>query len=305
MKYKIAPFSVIVAGCLWGSVGMFIRYLGEQGLNNLTIVESRMSLSAIILLICLLIFNRKLLKVKLKDAWVFICAGVSSSLILNYFYNVAVNELSLSLAAILLATMPVFVILISAVLFKEKITLLKIVSMILVFVGCVFVSGIFESTEAKVSAIGIIFGLLAGFGYALYSVFSKIALNKGYHSLTIVTYSFIVSGIVLAPFCNWGTIGSVLSGSHFRMVGVFLLQSLLCAVIPYGLYNFSLSYIDAGVASILASCEPVAATVFGLILYNEVPSVIAIIGLVIVIAALALISRPVKVRSKGLKVKSK
>jgi len=80
MKYKVAPLCVIVAGCMWGSVGLFIRYLDGKGLGNFTIVESRMFLSAVILLLVLLIFNRKLLKIKLKDAWIFIGAGVSSSL---------------------------------------------------------------------------------------------------------------------------------------------------------------------------------------------------------------------------------
>jgi len=47
---------------------------------------------------------------------------------------------------------------------------------------------------------------------------------------------------------------------------------------------------DTGKASILCSCEPIAATVFGLIFYNEIPTILSLVGLVITLIALAILS---------------
>ena len=72
---------------------------------------------------------------------------------------------------------------------------------------------------------------------------------------------------------------------------LFMIAHALCtAVLPYLLYTVSLGYMDAGKAAILCSCEPVAAMVFGVIFFGEVPTVLATIGLVIVIAALAMLA---------------
>mgnify|MGYP000948784503 CR=1 FL=1 len=290
---KIASISVIIAGCMWGAVGIFVRYLSSKGIDNVSIVESRMLGAFLILFLGILIYDKKLLKLQLKDLWILVCAGVFSSLGLNYFYNLAIKEVSLSLAAILLSTMPAFVIIISRILFKEKITRIKLVSMILVFLGCIFVSGIFD-IGANLSAKGIFFGLMSGIGYAFLSIFVKIALNKGYNALTVNLYCFLVSSVLFAFFTDWSALGSAISQSKAGMIGFLIIHSLVCAAIPYALYNFALKHIEAGKASILASCEPVAATFFGLIIYKEYPSWIAIIGLIIVVLALVLLSKPIK-----------
>lgn len=70
--------------------------------------------------------RQKLLKIKLKDLWIFICAGIFSMLGLNLCYNFAINELTLSLSAVLLSLAPIFVLILASILFKEKLTLQKL-----------------------------------------------------------------------------------------------------------------------------------------------------------------------------------
>jgi drug/metabolite transporter (DMT)-like permease len=68
----IAPILAILAGCMWGSVGFFVRYLSALNISNMTIVECRMGGALIMMVIFLVIYDRKLLKIKLKDYWCFI-----------------------------------------------------------------------------------------------------------------------------------------------------------------------------------------------------------------------------------------
>ena len=177
---------VTLAGILWGCIGIFIRHFSLT-LTSMQIVTIRTLLTVAILFIILLIFKRDMLKIKLRDIWCFIGTGVCSIIFFNYCYFRCMSMTSLSVAAVLLYTAPAIVMIISSIVFKEKVTVQKISALLLATLGCVLVSGI-TGTNALISKEGILVGLGAGLGYALYSIFSRAALNRGYKSLTIIPY---------------------------------------------------------------------------------------------------------------------
>lgn len=289
----IAPVLAILAGCLWGSVGFFVRSLSALKISNMTIVACRMGGAVIMMVIFLTIYDKKLLKIKLKDAWCFIGTGTVSMVLLNFFYNAAINMTSLSLAAILLATAPIFVIFLARIIFGEKITRLKLLAFFLAFGGCVLVSGIFDG-GATFSLGGILIGLTSGFFYALYSIFSRFALNKGYHALTINLYSFIFATLGGIFFSDFHPLVKEIGQSPLALSTFLVFHSLLGSVAPYIFFTLSLKYIEIGRASILTSGEPVVATLIGLLIYKEIPSLLSVIGIVLVLAALAILSKPAK-----------
>lgn len=288
---RIAPIMAILAGLLWGSVGYFVRELGVMDLSNMTIVTCRMAGAMIMMLIFLLIYDKNLLKIKFKDIWYFIGTGMISMVMLNYCYNAAINLTSLSLASILLATAPFFVIFIARVVFQEKITPIKVISLLLAFVGCVLVSGFLEESPIF-NSIGILVGLVSGFFYGLYSILSRLAINKGYNSLTIIMYSFIFATICGSFFADFRTVGKLIIQSPFFMSTFLLLHSLIASVGPYILFTLSLNYIEIGRASILASGEPIVATLVGWVLYMEIPTPFSIFGILLVLGVLSLLSKP-------------
>ncbi|WP_148321277.1 DMT family transporter [Paraclostridium bifermentans] len=293
---KIAVLFPIISGGLWGSAGIFIRKLSDFGLNSYTIISSRVLIALIILFIGILILDKSLLKIKLKDAWVFMASGILGMLGLNFCYNESVNHLSLSLAAVLLSLSPIFVIFIAAILFKEKITLRKISCMLLAILGCILASGLLENnTGMKLSAIGILIGLLSAFFYALYSVVSKIAMGKGYEALTITFYSLLTLEIVLLPFTDWNILKDFVISAPVNNSIFMLLHSVFTSVLPYVLYTVSLSYIEAGKTSILAAGgEPISAMLLGMLFFSEVPTILSLIGLILTIVALSLLCMPSK-----------
>ena len=293
---KIAVLVPIISGGLWGSAGIFIRKLSDFGLNSYTIISSRVLIALIILFIGILILDKSLLKIKLKDAWVFMASGILGMLGLNFCYNESVNHLSLSLAAVLLSLSPIFVIFIAAILFKEKITLRKISCMLLAILGCILASGLLENnTGMKLSAIGILIGLLSAFFYALYSVVSKIAMGKGYEALTITFYSLLTLEIILLPFTDWNILKDFVISAPVNNSIFMLLHSVFTSVLPYVLYTVSLSYIEAGKTSILAAGgEPISAMLLGMLFFSEVPTILSLIGLILTIVALSLLCMPSK-----------
>ena len=285
----------IISGAMWGSAGIFVRKLTEQGMNSYTVVSVRVILAVLILAVWLGIYDRNLLKIKLKDLWIFVAGGVVGMFGLNICYNFAISELSLSLAAVLLSLSPVFVLFMAAILFKEKITSKKVICMTIAIAGCVLASGVLESASTmRWSVKGIIVGIIGAFFYGLYGIISKTAMERGYHAFTTTFYCLFMVMLVVIPLTNWKLVTNVVVANPIKMSVFLVIHSLCTSVLPYILYTFSIRYIDAGMASILASGEPVAAMIFGVIFFSEIPTVLSVVGIVLVIVALALLSMPEK-----------
>lgn len=290
MKNKISTLLPIIAGALWGSVGVFVRGFTNGNIDNVSILVMRVLFAAIMMFVFIAIKDKSLLKINLKDVWVFACGGIVAMFGMNFCYNNAINSLSLSLAGVLLALSPVFVMFLAAILFKEKITARSIVCMIFALIGCTMASGVIGGGEIAFSTSGILFGIAAAFFYGLTSIFSKIAMEKGYHALTMTFYSMLILAIVLLPFADWKIVGEYVMVSPANNIIFILMHSLCTAVLPYLLYNLALSNVDASLASILvAGAEPSAAMIFGIIFFAEMPSVVSILGLVVTIVALTIL----------------
>lgn len=281
---KILPICIIGAGCLWGLMGLFIRQFDKFGIDSMTIVFIRAFFTAVITMVGMAIFKRKLLKIRLKDIWIFAGAGLLSIVFFNLCYFSAIKEMSLSVAAILLYTSPIFVMLLSAIFFKEKITVRKIVAMAVSIFGLCLVTGLFEG-QISVSLSGILFGIGSAFGYALYSIFTRAAINRGYNPLTITGWSFTFAAIFSAFLTDYKACSEMLT-ADISMLGFSAIFAVVVTVLPYALYSLGLTGTENGKAAILASAEPVAATIYGALFFGEIPSVIGIIGIITVIAGI-------------------
>ena len=192
-------------------------------------------------------------------------------------------------AAVLLYTAPVFVVLMSAPLFGEKLSRRKLLAALVAFMGCAFVSGVVGGA-GRLSFTGILFGLGSGIGYALYSIFGRYALERGYGSATISFYTFVFALIPTFLLADTGSAVSALTGSlgQFAFLSVLILMVTLA---PYLLYTKGLQGLENGTASILASIEPVVATLVGLVIYSEKLGIWNILGIVLVLFSILLINR--------------
>lgn len=277
---------IFIAGVLWGSMGLFVRVYNDNQMITMDIVAVRAIVTAILMLIFLLIYNRSLLKIKMKDIWCFLGTGLLSILFFNFCYFKSITLTSLSVAAVLLYTAPAIVMILSRILFKEKFSVIKIISLIATFVGCVCVTGLIGSM-GNMNIGGILIGLGAGLGYALYSIFSRFAIERGYHTYTIIFYTFLFAAIGTIPFAKWGDIGAAITDKP-SLIGFSLIFGLVSTVLPYILYTVGLEKVENGKASIVASIEPVVATILGIIVYHETLHINEIIGIVLVIGAIIL-----------------
>jgi len=285
---RILPYIfVITSAILWGIISIFVGNLSNNGFTSIQIVTIRVSIAAIILSIFTAFKDIKLFKIGFKDFHYFIGTGILSIVFFNWCYFTSLKLTSVSISAVLLYTAPAFVTLISRLLFKENISKKKVFSLILTFIGCIFVSGFLESINTKISIIGLAVGLGAGLGYALYSIFSKLALKR-YNPITITLYTFIFAAIGLIPLGGYSNITEVLYNKSLLISSLEL--ALFSTVIPFYLYTFGLSYIDSTKASIIATIEPVVASLIGIFYFKETLSVLQIIGIILVVSAVIIVS---------------
>ena len=284
---RLAPLLVVLAGCCWGTMGIFVRHLNGLGLESMQIVEARSVLTVIAMFAFLAIFRRDLLKVKAKDLWCFAGGGVVSIILFNFCYFQTIQRASLSTAAILLYTSPIFVLLLSVPLFGEKLTKKKLLCLVMAFVGCALASGVAAGGMALSPEI-LLFGLGSGFGYGLYSIFSRFALQRGYHPITITSYIFLFAAVGGIPLTDFGQITAV-AGQPENLL-YLLVYTAVTTIVPYIAYTTGLRYVENGVAAVLACIEPVMATVFGIFVFSELPSLTGWAGIVLVMAALVLLN---------------
>lgn len=283
---KLAPFLVILAGCCWATLGVFVRHLNEIGLQSMQIVEIRAALTVIVMFGFLAIFRRDLLKVKGKDLWCFAGGGVISVILFNFCYFQTIQRASLSTAAILLYTAPIFVLLLSVPLFGEKLTRKKLICLAMAFVGCALASG--AAVGMTLSPETLLFGLGSGFGYGLYSIFSRFALQRGYHPITITAYIFLFGAIGGIPLTDFGQVMTVASQPEHLLY--LIAYTVVTTIIPYIAYTTGLRYVENGVAAVLACIEPVMATVFGIFFFSEVPGFTGWMGIALVLTALVILN---------------
>lgn len=286
---KFAVLLVVIAGALWGMIGYFVRSLYSLGLDSMQIVAIRMSVSAVIFVLCALIFDRSLFRIRLKDLWCFLGSGVLSVAFFSFCYFKAIEYSSLSQASVLLYTAPIFVMIFSVILFKEKLTVVKVVSLILAFLGCVFVTGVFSIGESF-NTVAVVFGVLSGVCYALYSIFSRLALDRNYSPLTITLYTFIFAGVASLLAIDVKPVFKLMTNSAYDL-GFCALFAVMSCVLPYVTYTVGLKYVKPSTASIVASIEPVVATVTGAIVFKEaVEFPFGYLGITLVVLSIVLIN---------------
>lgn len=285
---RLSFFYIVLAGGLWGTMGIFVRILTEKGLSSMEIVSLRAFITALLMILGLFIYKKSLLKIRWKDCWCFLGTGVCSIVFFNYCYFKTILYTSLSVAAILLYTAPSIVMILSLILFHEKINKQKVCSLMLAFLGCICVTGIIGDTN-MITGSGILTGLGAGLGYALYSIFSRYALERGYHPMTITTYTFVFASLSVLPFINLNRIGTVLFNGNWTFI-FCVIFGLVTTVLPYLSYTIGLNYIENGKASIIASIEPVVATLIGVFVYHEHLDFIGFFGILLILMSLIILN---------------
>ena len=288
-KHNIGPLLIILAVCFWGSMGIFVRKLDTCGFSSIQIVCLRVTVAALIFLGLLFFKNRSGFRISLRDIPLFLGLGFGSILFFTVCYFSAITIMPLSTAAILLYTSPIWIMLMSVLFFREKLNGIKIATLALAFAGCVLVSGI---SGEGLTLTGLLLGLGSGIGYGLYSILGTIALRR-YSPYTVTTYTFLFAAAGSWLICGPADMITKFAGAE-DLTGLLLfcgLTGLVTAVIPFLAYTLGLRTVEASRAGILATVEPMVATLVGILVFSEPLTLLSASGMVLILAAVILLNR--------------
>ena len=270
-----AYISIISGASLWGLIALFFKFLTACGFSPLQIVALRVLFAAVLMTAVIFKIDPKLLKIRWRDSWLFIGTGIFSLVFFNYCYFRSIESSSISIAVLL-----------SIFLFREKFTRCKMLALLSTFCGCTFITGIFSSKMTlTLEAFG--FGLASGIGYALYSIFSKLALRR-YNTLTITAYTFYFAAIAALPMAEPLQLFTLLADLR-ALIGAIAI-ALICTVAPYLLYTRGLQDVDAGQASILATLEPLVAAAIGIFIFGESLTTAKILGMILILSSIFILN---------------
>ena len=288
-KHNIGPALIILAGCFWGSMGLFVRKLSAYGFSSIQIVSIRLTLAAVVFCILLPVKDRSGGRLSPRDLPLFLGLGIGSVLFFAFCYFTAITIMPLSTAAILLYTSPIWIMLMSVLFFHEKLRGKKILALVLAFAGCVLVSGL---SGEGVSLPGLLFGLGSGIGYGLYSILGTVALRR-YSPYAVTAYTFLFAAVGSWLICRPADMAASFAAAADLPALLLLcaLTALVTAVVPFLAYTLGLRTVEASRAGILATVEPMVATLFGVLVFSEPLTVSSGLGILLILAAVILLNR--------------
>ena len=280
-KKAPAALAILAAAALWGIIGLWNRRLMAAGLSPFSIVVVRNLGGCALLVLFFALRDRGVFRVERRHLKYFFGTGVVSVVLFTVCYFSCQELCSLAVASVLLYTAPSFVVIFSAVLWREPVTRKKLLALFLTLLGCACVCGLF-SGGLSVTVPGVLLGLGAGFFYALYSVFGRYALAH-YPPLTVTVWTFLFAGPASLLFLRPAELAGAFAGG-----GGLWLTALAMAVFstaaPYILYTWGLARMEPGRASILTSLEPVVASLTGVIAFGEPMGPLTVLGILCVLA---------------------
>ncbi len=279
--------SILTAGVCWGLIPVFYHMMSSAGLSRMQTITMRFTIAAVGYIVYLLAKDPALLKIKRPvHLLYFVGTGVCSLAAFNFCYITCIKYAGVSVAALLLYTAPAFVLVMSVILFREQLTPRGLVALGMTVLGCAFVSGIF-SGEMPLNISALMWGLGSGFGYALYSIFSKYALVH-YAPETITAYTAVFASMSTLPFSKPSELVSLASDPTV-LTGA-LGSAVLCTVLAYLLYTSGLKHTPAGKAAVLSTVEPVVASILGVALLHESMAWDKLCGIALVLFAIAVLN---------------
>jgi drug/metabolite transporter (DMT)-like permease len=286
-------FFIAAATLCWGAAATFGKaifsgnlFAGRAFISPLVLTQARTTFTVLVLAPLLLLrFGRSIFRIGKHDLALCALVGTLGVACSNYFYYLAVQKATVSLAITVQYTAPVWVLLYMVARGREKATLQRTVAALVAMAGTALAIGLFHS-DVKLSTVGVGAALIASFGYAFYNIAGQ-GLVTRHHQFTIMFYVLASSAclwLVVNP--PWRLAAQHFSAGQWEFLFVFACLSM---VLPYTLYFSGLKYLDPTRAVITSCLEPVFAILFAVNFGFEVLRALQVVGILAVLGATVMV----------------
>ncbi len=268
---------IITAATCWGLIGIFSSLAFSQGMGPMEVAFWRAAITGILFGTQAVI--KKETCIDKKDFPLFLIFALLGISLFYISYQFAVKTAGAAFASVLLYTAPAWVVICSYFIYKEKLTLLKIMAVTLVILGVFLISKTGGNTQSdvKIGWIAILSGLTSGFCYSLYYTIGKYFSTK-YSSANLFLWILPIGALGILPFVTFSD-KTLLAWA--ALIGISFVSTFLANFCYYQ----GLKSVEAGKASIVATFEPVVAAVTAYVFLGEYFSFLGYIGAGLILIA--------------------
>ena len=277
---------MILAGCfLWACIGISSRALYDAGFSPLQVSTTKSGVTALGIALVLLLTDRTRFRVKKKDIWLILLLGLSK-FTQDYLIFYGQAHISLSLTAMLQLTSPYYVLVFSALVFRERITAWKIVCMVIAATGCVLATGVLNGGENN-DVFGIMAAAIAGMAGGVFAMSSKETLNRGYPPETALFYMFAVGAFISLFFCDLPFMAETAS-NDLSILGYMLLLGIVFTLVPHFMNLSAMRRMPITHVVIIGLSEIIFTALVGFVCFEEYLTPSNIIGMVLIISSIVI-----------------
>lgn len=287
MKRETKGYLFVILGATFlGTIGITARFIYQHEPDPLTVVTFRALIAFLLLLVYAILVNPNWLRIRKKDFLFFAVYGLISVSLCFLLFFYAIKYTTVATATILLYTYPAFVVVLSRLFLGEEFTRAKTLALLITFLGCVLVIQVYDPNAFRPNLKGVIYGLGAGLGAGLYSIFGKKGVAR-YSSFTVVTYALGFGSFFLMLIRGTRNLVSV-SYPTMTWLWIFAL-AFFSTLVGYSFYTRGLRYLEAGRAVIVATWEVVVASVLAFMIFGETLTFLQILGAALVLSGIVVV----------------
>jgi len=295
-RTRLGYAMVATAAALFAVNGSVSKVVLDSGFSSVDLAQIRASCAALGLLAFLLAFARPNLRVTGRELLFLLALGVVGVALVQWLYFVAIHNLPVGIALLIEFTAPLFVALFARFVYRELILRRIWVAVALCITGLALVvevwAGVAFSTVGVSAALGGAFGLTA---YLLMAERER----RDRDAVSLSFYGFLFAALFWAlvqPLWEfpWGVLDDTVSlqgNLAERNAPVWVLVGFIVVVgtmITFSLLTGALRHVSATRASIVATLEPVLATVVAWLWLGETFGTAQLVGGAVVLAGIFL-----------------
>ncbi len=278
---RIGIYPIVILSMVFWGMSFVWSSIVLRTYSPITTIFLRLILSSIILL-AFIIITRRFEKIRKEDYKLFLISSFFNPFLYFIGENYGLKLASPSIAAVIIATIPVFAPVFAFIILRERLSFLNISGIAISFagIGLMLVNRDFSLNAAP---LGIVFLLLAVFSAVIYSIFLK-KLSYSYSSLNIIAYQNIIGVFLFLPLFLIFDLRSFLTIRPSAEVWTSLLQlAIFASSLAFIFFTMAIKKLGVSRANVFSNLIPVFTAVFSYIFISENFTRNKILGMIIVI----------------------
>ncbi|MEL7563804.1 MAG: DMT family transporter [Dehalobacterium sp.] len=292
-KVTLGFLLAFISAVCYGSMGTFMGLLGGYGLDQISIATLSPTFVAVYLAVKMAITNRQGFVVDWKGLLMMLIMGVVILNLTNIGMANAVMTVPVAIVSIMMFCNVFIVMVLSRILFKYKITAVKIITAVCAIFGLTFVLDVYHAGVSTIGATGLMWTVLVMIVTALAYTGNKYILEKGYHWEANLFYQNLFAAIfmyfTLSPWNLAGNVGAATNAGGTAVLFAVLGFGLIPNIISFVFYMKGMELIEPTFVGLMYTLDPVTAAILGFAIFGQVLSGLQIMGILIVLAAIVYI----------------